>query len=100
MSQSVGALFVWVSHLYMAPHSNFFSFRAIALLPTPHTPVFYLGSSTATPGLRRLGVGSSSGAGGRPFRPAAPALDRPNHLSTCLLGPDCDENTSLEIRST
>ena len=44
------------------------------------------------------GAWESSSAGGRPFqtylgpidslfRPAAPALDRPNHLSTYLLGP-------------
>ena len=34
MSQSARALFVWASHPLLAPHSNFFSFRAIAVLPT------------------------------------------------------------------
>ena len=54
-------------------------------------------SFIATPGLCRLGVGSSSGAGGRLMAYLGPmdsliglaalALDRPNHLSTYLLGP-------------
>ena len=50
---------------------EFLLFQSHSTSSHPHTPVFYLGSSTATPGLelRRLGVGSSSGAGGRPFRP-------------------------------
>ncbi len=68
---------------------EFFSLRAIVFFPThPH-----LVHSIPTPGLCRSDIGSFSSAGGLPRLLAVrlggrcPVLDRPKHLSTCLLVP-------------